>query len=228
MGDPLPKKKDISEKDLSTIISSAMVKKKELEEMIKRKEKIISDIVDLFTSEQIDHEKLSQYADSLFMISEWEKGENRLTRSLESKLYILLIYKFLDDKEHLEKILETFNQLLDQIKNETLSWKDYDRAFLFEVYGFLRDLIVYREEAKVISPEYISLVYPNIRDLPKTIVLYLKKKINKEEFVKSFKDYEEFASKNNLMEQLEIIKNFVPLIQAYWKMTGAVSDQTME
>ncbi len=212
--------------DLSTIISFALKRQLESKKMKEKKDVILSRITDIIKSGNINYDEVIHYADSLLMTSEWEKAEKKITDSLESKFIALLIYRLLDDKEHINKLLEGFNSLLRQIINEALAWKNYDRAYLIQTFNILRDAILAGpDNLQIKEPEYLSHVHPYIRDLPSMLVSYLSSRKSIAGLKNAFERYEKFSAENNLMDIWEIIKKLVDLTCTYLRMKGAVTEK---
>ena len=216
-------RKDIE--DLTTIISSAMHRRTEIDRMLSKKKEIIENVSAMLRENAIDRDSLLNYADSLLMISEWEKSERKLIGSLESKLIVILIYKLLGDEKHLETAVNSFNNILNEVREEALAWKDFDRAFLLEVFDLLKDLILQGTEARIKEISYMPKVYPLIRDLPDLLVSVLKEERSVMDLTDAFNRYENFAEKNNLLEEWKTIKRIFGLIQVYSRMRGAVTDE---
>ena len=216
-------RKDIE--DLTTIISSAMHRRTEIDRMSSKKREIIENVSAMLRENAIDRDSLLNYADSLLMISEWEKSERKLIGSLESKLIVILIYKLLGDEKHLETAVNSFNNILNEVREEALAWKDFDRAFLLEVFDLLKDLILQGTEARIKEISYMPKVYPLIRDLPDLLVSVLKEERSVMDLTDAFNRYENFAEKNNLLEEWKTIKRIFGLIQVYSRMRGAVTDE---
>jgi len=216
-------RKDIE--DLTTIISSAMHRRTEIDRMLSKKKEIIENVSAMLRENAIDRDSLLNYADSLLMISEWEKSERKLIGSLESKLIVILIYKLLGDEEHLETAVNSFNNILNEVREEALAWKDFDRAFLLEVFDLLKNLILQGTEARIKEISYMPKVYPLIRDMPDLLVSVLKEERSVTDLTDAFNRYENFAEKNNLLEEWKTIKRIFGLIQVYSRMRGAVTDE---
>ena len=216
-------RKDIE--DLTTIISSAMHRRTEIDRMLSKKKEIIENVSAMLKENAIDRDSLLNYADSLLMISEWEKSERKLIGSLESKLIVILIYKLLGDEKHLETAVNSFNNILNEVREEALAWKDFDRAFLLEVFDLLKDLILQGTEARIKEISYMPKVYPLIRDMPDLLVSVLKEERSVTDLMDAFNRYENFAEENNLLEEWKTIKRIFGLIQVYSRMRGAVTDE---
>jgi len=216
-------RKDIE--DLTTIISSAMHRRTEIDRMLSKKKEIIENVSAMLKENAIDRDSLLNYADSLLMISEWEKSERKLIGSLESKLIVILIYKLLSDEEHLETAVNSFNNILNEVREEALAWKDFDRAFLLEVFDLLKNLILQGTEARIKEISYMPKVYPLIRDMPDLLVSVLKEERSVTDLMDAFNRYENFAEENNLLEEWKTIKRIFGLIQVYSRMRGAVTDE---
>ena len=216
-------RKDIE--DLTTIISSAMHRRTEIDRMLSKKKEIIENVSAMLRENAIDRDSLLNYADSLLMISEWEKSERKLIGSLESKLIVILIYKLLGDEEHLETAVNSFNNILNEVREEALAWKDFDRAFLLEVFDLLKNLILQGTEARIKEISYMPKVYPLIRDMPDLLVSVLKEERSVTDLMDAFNRYENFAEENNLLEEWKTIKRIFGLIQVYSRMRGAVTDE---
>jgi len=218
--------------DLSTIVSFALKKQVESKKMREKKNEILTKITEMLKSGNINLDELINYADSLQILSEWEKSEKKISESLESKFIVLLIYKLINDKEHLDKIITSFNSSLDELIKETLAWKHYDRAYLIETLYLLRDaVIIGTDNLNKRTVEYLPKVHPFIRDLPEILISYLSSNKSIADLKNAFERYEKFSEENNLLDIWHTIKRLLDLTRVYLRMKGAVSeshDETAE
>lgn len=212
--------------DLSTIISFALKKQAEFKKMREKKNEILLKIIRMLESGSINVDELINYADSLQMLSEWEKAEKKISESLESKFIALLIYKLIDDEEHLSKLLTSFNSSLNDLIKETVAWKQYDRAYLMETLYLLRDVVIVGpNNLSRRTIEYLPKVHPFIRDLPDILISYLSSTKSIADLKSAFERYEKFSEENNLLDIWQIIKKLLDLIQIYLRMKGAVPEK---
>ncbi len=212
--------------DLSTIVSYAFKKQLESRKMQEKKNKILGKITDMLKSGNINRDELTNYADSLQMLSEWEKSEKKISESLESKFIALLIYQLIGDKEHLDKLVLSFNSLLEELKKEILAWKHYDRAYMIETLHLLRDaVLIGPENLQKKNIDYLPKVHPYIRDLPEILIAYLSSSKSIADLKNAFQRYEKFSEENNLLDIWHTIKRLLDLTCAYLRMKGAVSDK---
>jgi len=218
------KKEDKKEFDLSTIISSALAQEREFLEMRERKKEIIDKIKRNIALARISADDLLNYADSLLIISAWEESRQHLTECLRTRFFVILIYFLLNDEKHLSKVVKLFDKTIEKVKNEALTWKDYDKAYLFETIKFLRDFLISTFKVMPGEVDYITKVHPLIRDVPRIMVLSIKGELSSDAINKKFGEFEKFAKEHNLLEQWQTVREIYEVLRACFMMRGAVSD----
>lgn len=211
--------------DLSTIVSFVLKRQVESQKMQEEKSKILANITEMLKTSNINRERLVNYADSLQILSEWESSEKKMMESLESKFIAILIYHLINDKEHLTKLINRFNILLKETLQEVLAWKQYDRAYLLEIFNLLRDAILMGpDKVEIVKVEYISKVHPYIRDVQEIILAYLSSEKSIADLKNAFNRYETFSEENGLADIWGKVKRLVSLTRDYLRMRGAVAE----
>lgn len=212
---------------LSIILASIIKKQKSSAELEEERERILKEIEKYLSNEKpLSRDVLLNYADILSMIAEWERSEKKLTKHVETSLLAMLVYSLLNDAKK-DELYQKITKRLQELEKEALTWKNWDRAFLYRVLSILAEIIS-RNAKPQLTVTYLSKVYPTIRDFPSTIIEGLFCEKTSKDVENKFNTYKEFANKNNLDNIFKIIVRMYGLTKLYLRMKGAISDSNDE
>ncbi|MHA1590758.1 MAG: hypothetical protein ACTSVA_09225 [Candidatus Njordarchaeales archaeon] len=150
--------------DLRDNLSFLLHKLNNLKELEKKKEELLRLLQEHLESEKIDSEKLVYIGDQLSEIGYHEIKNNRRLQGILSLISALVAYKLANDIESASKSYKLLSNILANLENEALSWREWDAAFIIHIIYMISEG-VFREKEKEKPVKYLKNVHPLLIEL---------------------------------------------------------------